>query len=214
MIRYSPVLRDNHYAHARSTSRSGHARTHARVHASSRARRDQKSCNFYIPISRLFSITYEKIRANALKTQLGIFYTNRVIFTQYEKWKCFVFKHLRLAPRLQLAFASGSRERLTGTSGGGHKRITEGYNMPETQEQLLKRIAELEAMLKRKNTISFKVGEKGGVSAYGLGRFPVTLYREQWERLISAVPALQEFLKAHSSELSTKPAPGTTAVKA
>jgi hypothetical protein len=54
--------------------------------------------------------------------------------------------------------------------------------MPEpTKDQLLRRIAELEKEVKggRSSDLEFKVGEKGGVSVYGLGRFPVTLYYEQ-----------------------------------
>ena len=39
------------------------------------------------------------------------------------------------------------------------------------------------------------MGEKGGVSVYGLGRFPVTLYYEQWIRLLEAVPQLKAFLE-------------------
>lgn len=51
---------------------------------------------------------------------------------------------------------------------------------------------------------SFKVSEKGAVSVYGLGRFPVTLYREQWGRLIGVIPELQAFIEANASKLSTK----------
>lgn len=53
-------------------------------------------------------------------------------------------------------------------------------------------------------SIYFRVGEKGGVSLYGLGRFPVTLYREQWEALISAVPELQAYILANASRLKVK----------
>ena len=42
--------------------------------------------------------------------------------------------------------------------------------------------------------IGFKVSEKGALSVYGLGRFPVTLYKGQWERLIQAMPSLQIFM--------------------
>jgi len=42
--------------------------------------------------------------------------------------------------------------------------------------------------------IGFKVSEKGALSVYGLGRFPVTLYKGQWERLIQALPSLQVFM--------------------
>jgi hypothetical protein len=48
------------------------------------------------------------------------------------------------------------------------------------------------------------VGEKGGVSVYGLGRFPVTLYYEQWNRLLEAAPKLREFLEENKSRLKLK----------
>jgi hypothetical protein len=54
-----------------------------------------------------------------------------------------------------------------------------------TPEQMAARIAELEGRLAKGNKISFKVSEKGAVSVYGLGRFPVTLYFEQWDILLS-----------------------------
>jgi hypothetical protein len=44
------------------------------------------------------------------------------------------------------------------------------------------------------------VGEKGGVSVYGLGRFPVTLYYEQWVRLLEAAPRLREFLEENKEK--------------
>lgn len=47
---------------------------------------------------------------------------------------------------------------------------------------------------KSSKPVTFKVGEKGGVSIYGLGRFPVTLYREQWEKLLEAADAIRKFM--------------------
>lgn len=52
--------------------------------------------------------------------------------------------------------------------------------------------------------LSLKVSSKGAVSVYGMGRFPVTLYREQWERLIAHVPQLEAFMKANAALLSSK----------
>ena len=53
--------------------------------------------------------------------------------------------------------------------------------------------------------LSFKVGEKGGISVFGLNaRFPVTLYVQQWERLIAAIPDLQAFMTANEASLSRK----------
>jgi len=79
--------------------------------------------------------------------------------------------------------------------------------MPEpTKEELLARIAELEkqAELKRSGKLEFKVGEKGGVSVYGLGRFPVTLYYEQWLRLLAVAVELRAFLEENKSQLKLK----------
>jgi hypothetical protein len=71
--------------------------------------------------------------------------------------------------------------------------------------QMVARIAELEAKLAAKQAvIRFKVSEKGAVSVYGLGRFPVTLYRGQWERLCGSIDELKAFIKANESKLSVK----------
>ena len=51
-----------------------------------------------------------------------------------------------------------------------------------------------------------KVSEKGGLSVYGLGRFPVTLYYEQWVRLLEAAPQLKEFLEENKPKLKLKTA--------
>jgi len=75
-----------------------------------------------------------------------------------------------------------------------------------TKDELLARIAELEkqAVAKRTGRMEFKVSEKGGVSVYGLGRFPVTLYYEQWTRLLDSVDALRTFLEENKSRLKLK----------
>jgi hypothetical protein len=53
--------------------------------------------------------------------------------------------------------------------------------------------------------VSLKVSEKGGVSVYGLGRFPVTLYKEQWTKLLSMTDEIRAFIKEHDAELKAKP---------
>ncbi|HVB55003.1 MAG TPA: hypothetical protein VNE63_01030 [Candidatus Acidoferrales bacterium] len=75
-----------------------------------------------------------------------------------------------------------------------------------TKEELLARIAELEKQSgsKRKGSLEFRVGAKGGVSVYGLGRFPVTLYYEQWVRLLNAADDLRSFLEENKSGLKLK----------
>ncbi len=78
--------------------------------------------------------------------------------------------------------------------------------MAESPEELKARIAELEKQLKgrRSGSLEFRVGEKGGVSVYGLGRFPVTLYYEQWIRLLDAASDLRSFLEENKSKLKLK----------
>ena len=75
-----------------------------------------------------------------------------------------------------------------------------------TKEELLARIAELEKQSgsKRKGNLEFRVGEKGGVSVYGLGRFPVTLYYEQWVRLLGVSDDLRNFLEENKSRLKLR----------
>jgi len=52
--------------------------------------------------------------------------------------------------------------------------------------------------------VSIKVSEKGGVSVYGLGRFPVTLYKEQWAKLLDIAADIRAFIKEHDAQLKTK----------
>jgi len=68
-------------------------------------------------------------------------------------------------------------------------------------EELKARLAELEKQGggRRTGQLDFRVGEKGGVSVYGLGRFPVTLYYEQWVRLLDASKELRAFLEENKS---------------
>jgi hypothetical protein len=54
-------------------------------------------------------------------------------------------------------------------------------------------------------SVSLKVSEKGGVSVYGLGRFPVTLYKEQWTKLLATTDEIRAFIKEHDAELKAKP---------
>jgi hypothetical protein len=81
-----------------------------------------------------------------------------------------------------------------------------GAMSEQTKEELLARIAELEKKAERpkRGTLDFRVGEKGGVSVYGLGRFPVTLYYEQWIRLLDVSKDLREFLEENKSKLKLK----------
>lgn len=55
-----------------------------------------------------------------------------------------------------------------------------------------------------KRGVSLKVSEKGGVSVYGLGRFPITLYQEQWTKLLDMSDQIRDFIKEHERELKKK----------
>ena len=89
--------------------------------------------------------------------------------------------------------------------------------MELTYEQLQARVRELElekAKGKGTQSVSFKVGDKGGVSVYGLGRFPVTLYRSQWAKLFDQSDAIKAFMEANAHLLAEKPVKGEAAAKA
>ena len=79
---------------------------------------------------------------------------------------------------------------------------------PEMQLELERLRAE-NAALKAKvqsgqGKLTLKVSDKGALSVYGMGRFPVTLYREQWERLLAEAERIQDFIRDHASALKLK----------
>jgi len=77
---------------------------------------------------------------------------------------------------------------------------------PEQMEEELERLrTENEALKKRSEKgLSLKVSQKGGVSVYGLGRFPVTLYKEQWEKLLDMSDDIRAFIQENEPQLKTK----------
>jgi hypothetical protein len=75
----------------------------------------------------------------------------------------------------------------------------------DVQAELARLRAENEALKQRRNTaVSMKVSEKGGVSVYGLGRFPVTLYQEQWTKLLAMAEEIKSFIEENRSKLKAK----------
>ena len=62
--------------------------------------------------------------------------------------------------------------------------------------------------------LSLKISEKGGLSVYGLGRFPVTLYKEQWIRLLDLSDEIRAFIKANEKQLKAKEQPAEPAQSA
>ena len=78
---------------------------------------------------------------------------------------------------------------------------------PEGMKKELERLqAENETLKKRsEKELSLKVSQKGGVSVYGLGRFPVTLYKEQWEKLLEMTDDIRAFIiQENKAQLKTK----------
>ncbi len=75
----------------------------------------------------------------------------------------------------------------------------------EALKEIVKLRAENEELRKAAaQGLSLKVSSKGGVSVYGLGRFPVTLYREQWQRLLSMAEDIGAFIAANEDKLKTR----------
>lgn len=76
--------------------------------------------------------------------------------------------------------------------------------LKEELERLKKENEALKAAKGKAGQFSLKVSEKGGVSVYGLGRFPVTLYQEQWHKLLDHGDEIRAFLKQNEGSLKKK----------
>ena len=76
----------------------------------------------------------------------------------------------------------------------------------EAMQREIERLRAENAALKARGTrgVSLKVSEKGGVSVYGLGRFPVTLYKEQWAKLLDMADEIRAFIGEHEAELKAR----------
>ena len=68
----------------------------------------------------------------------------------------------------------------------------------------LQRLREENKRLTAPKPLTLKVSAKGAVSVYGMGRFPVTLYREQWERVLGHADAIRAFIDANAAALKVK----------
>lgn len=80
--------------------------------------------------------------------------------------------------------------------------------MSEDMKAELERLRAENEALKNKKTgkgvLSMKVSEKGALSVYGMGRFPVTLYKEQWLKLLSITEDIKKFIEENDEKLKTK----------
>ena len=81
--------------------------------------------------------------------------------------------------------------------------------MPTAEDELRAELERLKAeneslRTRRSGAVSMKVSEKGGLSVYGLGRFPVTLYQEQWLKLLDLGAEIRTFIGEHQAELKKR----------
>jgi hypothetical protein len=87
----------------------------------------------------------------------------------------------------------------------GNNRRKETMSEVDMQAELERLRAE-NAQLKSKDKggLTLKVSEKGGLSLYGMGRFPVTLYKEQWLRILASAAEIEAFIRENDSKLKAK----------
>jgi len=75
---------------------------------------------------------------------------------------------------------------------------------PDLKAELERLRRENAALKKTASSVRLKVSEKGAVSVYGMGRFPVTLYKEQWLKLLDMADDIRAFIAANESQLKAK----------
>jgi len=79
---------------------------------------------------------------------------------------------------------------------------------PEEMQAEIERLRAENENLKKpaRGQLSLRVSEKGALSVYGMGRFPVTLYREQWEKLLGMADQIKQFIEENDDKLKKKEA--------
>ncbi len=77
-------------------------------------------------------------------------------------------------------------------------------NLVQDEADELARLRAENAALKARTVLTMKVGQAGGVSVYGMGRFPVTLYMSQWEKLLDNADEIRNFIAANKDRLAVK----------
>lgn len=84
-------------------------------------------------------------------------------------------------------------------------RLTAAAFVGKTEAEIQALLAQDRATPRTTTDNGLKISEKGALSVYGLGRFPVTLYASQWATLIAKVPEIEAYLVANADKLKTKP---------
>lgn len=93
---------------------------------------------------------------------------------------------------------------IAGTPRDGRIHVSEDRAELEAEIERLRRENESLKQKEGPRGLSLKVSQKGAVSLYGMGRFPVTLYKEQWERVLDMADEIRAFLREHDAELKKK----------
>jgi hypothetical protein len=83
--------------------------------------------------------------------------------------------------------------------------MAEAEDLKAELERLKAENEQLKSQRTSGRAVSLKVSEKGGVSVYGLGRFPVTLYKEQWTKLLAMADEIRAFIRENDAKLKAKP---------
>lgn len=104
---------------------------------------------------------------------------------------------------------NGAETVLNPISGHMTEAVRETVVPVKSQAELLAELDRLRAENQRlqsqpKTGLTLKISEKGALSVYGMGRFPFTLYVEQWEKLFAMADEIKAFMKANASRLSRK----------
>jgi hypothetical protein len=81
--------------------------------------------------------------------------------------------------------------------------------MSESEEDLKRQVEELKAQLeaeksKSKKDVRLQVSQKGAVSLYGIRRFPITFYQEEWAQILDMTDEIRQFIQQHQAELARK----------
>ena len=134
---------------------------------------------------------HEGVTREALRRSQAIFEHDKAeVSSLGAALRCLLWNQPRIAWRDDLRRTSNTEERMSDD------------DMRAELERLRK---ENEALKKGASKgISRKVSEKGGLSVYGLGRFPVTLYKEQWKKLLDMSDEIRNFIAANDADLKTK----------
>ena len=117
-----------------------------------------------------------------------------------------IYGHLRTTGHSRTMATIAEIQAMNGRKSGEGSSVSavpEGKNDLHTMMEEIKRLRmENEEFKKRQRPVSFSVSDKGAISVHGIGKYPFTLYKVQWERILDKSADLRQFIKDHEIELS------------